>query len=74
MCTQALADVSRAPMFGVQLHRGIVPYILGVKEHVPDCGSLFVDFEWVPGEDDPFGDNTLSVGVHERARCYKFGT
>ena len=74
MCTQALADVSRAPVLGMQLNRGVVSYVLGVKEHVADCGSLFVDLERVSSEDDSFGDDTLSIGVHERARCYKLGT
>ena len=57
MRPEALRDIALASPLGPQLHRLEVRYILGIEKHVPYRGCLFMDFEWVAGKDDAFGDD-----------------
>jgi len=48
-----------------QLHRLVVPDIIRVKEHEPNSSSALVNLEGVSSQNNPLGDNSSGVSIHE---------
>jgi len=73
MRTQRLPDMSCSTVFGVQLDGSKERDILGIEEHIPYGGGLFVNFEWVTGENEALGDDPGGIRVEEGAGGDKVG-
>lgn len=43
----------------------------GVEKHIPNCSSLLVNFEGVPGEGDTLGDDAGGVRVKEASHSHE---
>jgi len=54
---------------GVQLNWLEILDVFRVEEHVSDDGFLFVDFEWVAGQDDALEDYCQRVRLERVASC-----